>query len=78
MWKIIQFSKFVDLFVFYFIIQIGVIQAQSNRLFINEYMASNNQTITDEGANYDDWVEIYKNGEVRRTHGNWMALMVNC
>ena len=28
-------------------------------IFINEFMASNDQTIADENNEYDDWVEIY-------------------
>lgn len=35
-------------------------QSQENPiLFINEFMASNNQTIADEYGEYDDWIEIY-------------------
>ncbi len=61
--KIYQISKFVDYFIFYFMIQQPAIQAQSPRLIINEFMASNDQTISDEGGNFDDWIEIYNNGE---------------
>lgn len=31
-------------------------------LFINEFMASNSATITDEHGDYDDWVELYNDG----------------
>lgn len=31
-------------------------------LFINEVMASNTNTITDENGDYDDWIEIYNAG----------------
>ena len=33
-------------------------------IFINEFMASNNQTIADENGEFDDWVEIYNAGTV--------------
>jgi spore coat protein CotH len=32
-------------------------------LYINEFMASNNTTISDEHGDYDDWIEIYNAGE---------------
>ncbi len=31
-------------------------------LYINEFMAENNNTIKDEGGDYDDWVELYNGG----------------
>ncbi len=31
-------------------------------LFINEFMASNSTTVTDEAGEFDDWLEIYNNG----------------
>ncbi len=36
--------------------------SQSPRLFINEFLAANQQTISDSNGEYDDWIEIY-NGE---------------
>jgi len=41
---------------------IQIVNSQAYKLFINEFMASNNQTITDNYGEYDDWIEIY-NGE---------------
>lgn len=35
-----------------------------NILFINELMASNESTITDENGDYDDWIEIYNPEDV--------------
>lgn len=32
---------------------------EGNILFINEFMASNDNTIADEHGNYDDWIEVY-------------------
>jgi hypothetical protein len=32
-------------------------------LYINEFMAANNSTITDEFGEYEDWVELYNAGE---------------
>ena len=31
-------------------------------LFINEFLASNDFSVTDENGNYDDWIEIYNAG----------------
>ena len=33
------------------------------QLFINEFMADNDITITDPQGEYDDWIELYNNGE---------------
>lgn len=35
----------------------------SQSIFINEFMASNDQTIADENGEFDDWVEIYNAGD---------------
>ncbi len=37
--------------------------ASGQVLYINEFMASNTKTLTDEYAEYDDWVEIYNPGD---------------
>ncbi|MEL6843032.1 MAG: lamin tail domain-containing protein, partial [Bacteroidota bacterium] len=37
----------------------NIVEAQ---LYINEFMASNQSTITDAQGNYDDWIEIYNAG----------------
>ncbi len=39
-------------------------------LYINEFMASNNQTIADEHGNYGDWIEIYNAGNDNIWLGN--------
>ena len=33
----------------------------SSNLYINEFMAKNSKTITDQDDEYDDWVELYNN-----------------
>jgi len=38
-------------------------------LYINEFMASNESTISDEDGDFDDWVEIYNGG----TNAVWMG-----
>ena len=40
-----------------------VLNAHSSSLFINEIMAINESTITDEAGEYDDWFEIYNPGD---------------
>jgi hypothetical protein len=39
--------------------QYTVPEANALRLYINEFMASNSSTISDEHGDYDDWIEIY-------------------
>ena len=34
----------------------------SAQLFINEFMADNTSTISDEQGKYEDWIEIYNAG----------------
>jgi len=38
------------------------ISLSSQSIFINEFMASNEETIADENGEFDDWVEIYNAG----------------
>ncbi len=38
-------------------------ESEDPQLFINEFMASNNTTISDEYGEYDDWIEIYNGDE---------------
>ena len=42
-------------------LHIFILSSQS--IFINEYMASNEQTIADENGNFSDWVEIFNAGD---------------
>ena len=42
---------------------VNALHAQPFSLFINEFMASNTQTVTDEAGEYDDWLEIYNANE---------------
>lgn len=35
---------------------------QSGDIVINEFMASNDNTVADQDGEYDDWIEIYNNG----------------
>ena len=39
-------------------------EGESPLLFINEFMASNKNTIADEHGNYGDWIELYNGGSV--------------
>lgn len=38
-------------------------QAQSGPVFINEFMASNGETIADEDGDFEDWIELYNAGD---------------
>lgn len=45
-------------------IQLSVFsQYATQTLYINEFMAANQRTITDEYSEYDDWVELYNGGD---------------
>jgi len=41
---------------------VQVLQSTENKLFINEFLASNTNVIADEFGEYEDWIEIYNNG----------------
>ncbi len=42
-----------------FIYQVEVAQASTPSLVINEFMASNQNAVTDEAGDYDDWIELF-------------------
>ncbi|MCD4693031.1 MAG: lamin tail domain-containing protein [Calditrichales bacterium] len=44
------------------LVLIAAVSAESQTLFINEFMASNDAAVTDENGEYDDWIEIYNAG----------------
>jgi len=44
---------------------------QHPQILINEYMASNNTTITDPQGDYEDWIELYNAGEEPVDLGGW-------
>ena len=46
--------------IFLIFIEIGF----SNGLFINEFLAINNNTISDENGGYGDWIEIYNSSSM--------------
>ena len=41
-----------------------LLPSDNDALFINEFMASNNNTIADEYGEFDDWIEVYNGGDV--------------
>jgi hypothetical protein len=43
-------------------VEVQVTSSTTSQLYINEFMASNANTIADEWGEYDDWVEIYNGG----------------
>jgi len=45
------------------LINVNIANSQIPKLFINEFMASNDQTIADEYDEYDDWIEIYNDND---------------
>ena len=42
---------------------IQVLESTQNKLFINEFLASNDNIIADEYGEYDDWIEIFNGDE---------------
>lgn len=46
-------------FCFIFLINVQFVHSQNSRLFINEFMASNSTTTSDEAGDFDDWIELY-------------------
>lgn len=55
-------TKFVMIMVVsipHILLNLKTANSQSYRIFINEFMASNQQTISDDDDEYDDWIEIY-------------------
>lgn len=53
----------VLLVLFVCFISFNLLFAQTNRIFINEFMASNDHTVADELGEYDDWIEIYNDND---------------
>ncbi|MCB9023166.1 MAG: CotH kinase family protein [Lentimicrobiaceae bacterium] len=43
-------------------VQYTIPSTNSYNIYINEFMASNNSTIADENGEFDDWIELYNNG----------------
>ncbi len=54
----ISIKAFASLFFVFFLFS----QSASAQLFINEWMASNDNTIADNFGEFDDWIEIYNAG----------------
>lgn len=48
----------------------ATLQAQ-NSVVINEIMASNETTATDNAGEYDDWIELYNNSSITVDLGGW-------
>lgn len=52
-------------FAIYFhlvLIAVGLTAAEASSIAINEFMASNGQTIADEDGDFEDWIEIFNSG----------------
>lgn len=47
------------------------IYAESRKILINEFMASNSTTIADEDGDYPDWIELYNPGDEAINLKNW-------
>jgi len=45
--------------VFFYLLFLLFCNPAFAQLYINEFMASNDQTITDDFGDYEDWIEIY-------------------
>lgn len=60
--KTVSFLVIVTFFLLAFIPEIEA-NVSKQRVYINEFMASNGETLTDEYGNYGDWIELYNPGE---------------
>jgi hypothetical protein len=49
--------------LYFFIVMVLLSNPIHAQLYINEFMASNSNTIADEFDEYDDWVEIFNNND---------------
>ena len=50
-------------FQYFFVILLLSTTTLNAQLYINEFMASNDQTIADEFGDYEDWIEIYNDND---------------
>lgn len=50
----------------YYRLDLGIVETEPGDLVINELMASNDNTISDQDGEYDDWIELFNNsaGEI--------------
>ena len=55
-------NYFNRLTVILFFISFGISNALSGQIYINEIMAKNDNVITDEAGEFDDWIELYNAG----------------
>jgi len=60
----VQIFRYIVIALFMSSSGLNLLFAQTNGIFINEFMASNSQTIVDELHEYDDWIEIYNDNEL--------------
>lgn len=54
-----KFFIILAVLILFIFSNIGVVNSQSYNLFINEVMASNERTVSDDNGEYEDWIEIY-------------------
>ena len=54
-----HFSLKRNTFVFFVIIMLSSLQGFGQNIIINEFMASNGSTLSDDLGDFDDWVELY-------------------
>ncbi len=54
-------TKFYALFCF-IAFQISIAVAQSPAIVVNELMSSNGDSVADSAGDFDDWIELYNNG----------------
>lgn len=66
----LDFTKKTSLLLAFCLFALGKIGAQ-NSVVINEIMASNTTTITDEAGEYNDWIELYNTSGSTVNLGDW-------
>lgn len=54
-----------------FIYRVVADQTNSSEIAINEFMASNSVTASDQDGEFDDWIELYNNGNEAVDLGGW-------
>lgn len=55
-----------------YIYQVNLIQSSSNQIVLNEIMASNTKTVTDQDGEYDDWIELFNKSNDTVDISNWI------
>lgn len=55
-----------------YVYQVNLIQSNTNQIVINEIMAANTKTVTDQDGEFDDWIELYNKSTESVDLSNWI------